>query len=426
MGPLPTKRGGGPSAAALLLNKFYRVDLMFKRLSLSIFITAFLCMFAGLSAIAQESATDSHAATGGAQNLADIMARQQGQKLDDTYRKEATGQGNTAADIAAQLGSLGGTSDAEVFRALRYGTADVTVSSNGPAAHVIIQDGGMRWLEFRKGPLKNGGGYLLLGVLAFLVLFYLLRGKIMIEAGPSGVKIKRFLFSERFAHWLMAGSFMLLALTGLISLFGRFGLIPLIGKPAYAFIASISIFVHNWVSWAFMLGLLMVLFLWIKDNIPKKHDLKWLAQGGGLFTEGVHPPSTKFNAGQKLIFWSVILLGASISISGLSMLFPFQINLFAPTFEFLNSTGISGILGMGELKTPLAPHEEMQLSQTWHAIVAFVFIAIIFAHIYIGSVGMEGALDAMTSGDVDEQWAKEHHGLWVEEIKEKSSATPAE
>ncbi len=399
---------------------------MLKHLSFSIFVTAFLCMFAGISAVAQDSTTDSHTATGGAQTLDDILARQQGQKLDDTYRKEAMGAGNTAADIASQLGSLGGTSDTEIFRALRYGTADVTVSSNGPAANVIIQDGGMRWLEFRKGPLKNYGGYLLVGVLVFLALFYLLRGKIMIEAGPSGVKIKRFLFSERFAHWLMAGSFMLLAVTGMISLFGRFGLIPLIGKPAYAAIAGVSIFIHNWVSWAFMLGLLMVLFIWVKDNIPKKHDLKWLAQAGGLFTEGVHPPSTKFNAGQKMIFWSVILLGTTISVSGLSLLFPFQIMLFSSTFEFLNTLGISGLLGLGELTTALAPHEEMQLAQTWHAIIAFVFIAIIFAHIYIGSVGMEGAIDAMTSGEVDEQWAKEHHGLWVDELKQKANATPAE
>lgn len=393
---------------------------MIKRLSISIFVTIFMCLTASIAIFAQDTAPDTHASTGGAQTLDDILARQQGEELDDTYRKTATGGGNTAADIASQLGALGGSSDAEVFRALRYGTADVTVSSSGPAAEVIIQDGGMRWLEFRKGPLKNGGGYLLLGTLAFLVLFYLLRGKIMIESGPSGILIKRFETAERFAHWLMAGSFMLLALTGLVSLFGRFGLIPIIGKSAYAFIAGISIFVHNWVSWVFMLSLLMILFIWVKDNIPKMHDLKWLAQGGGLFSKGVHPPSTKFNAGQKIIFWNVIILGSAISVTGLSMLFPFQITLFAPVFELLNN------IGLADLNANLAPHEEMQLSQTVHAIVAFVFIAIIFAHIYIGSVGMEGAIDAMKSGDVDEQWAREHHGLWVEEMKQESTATPAE
>ena len=177
----------------------------------------------------------------------------------------------------------------------------------------------------------------------------------------------------------------------------------------------------------------MVLLIWVKDNIPNRSDLKWLAQGGGIFKEGVHPPSRKFNAGQKIIFWTVMIFGASISLSGLSLLFPFQITLFSSTFELLNSTGISGLLGLGELNTQLAPHEEMQYSQMWHAIIAFVFIAVILAHIYIGSVGMEGALDAMTSGEVDEQWAKEHHGLWVEELKQSESpmsaspeTTPAE
>ena len=59
----------------------------------------------------------------------------------------------------------------------------------------------------------------------------------------------------------------------------------------------------------------------------------------------------------------------------------------------------------------------MQLSQLWHAVVASVMIAIIIAHIYIGSMGMEGAWDAMGSGMVDENWAREHHGLWVAEVK---------
>ncbi|MBE9476369.1 MAG: formate dehydrogenase subunit gamma [Proteobacteria bacterium] len=396
---------------------------MIKRILLSVFITAFMCM---APAFAQDSSTDVRAATGGAQTLDDILARQQRQKVDSEFRRSANGAENTAADISSQLGTLGSTSNAEVFRALRYGTADVKVTSSGPAANIIIQDSGMRWLEFRKGPLKNVGGYLLLGTIAFLALFYIFRGKIMIEGEKTGVKVLRFKLIERFGHWLMAGSFMILALTGLVSLFGRFGLIPLIGKSAYAAIANVGIFVHNWTSWAFMVGLVLVFVMWVVDNIPKKHDLKWIAQGGGLFTEGVHPPSTKFNAGQKMIFWIVVLFGALISVTGLSLLFPFQITLFAPLYEMLNSFGISGALGLGELATAPGPYEEMQLAQVWHATIAFGFIAVIFAHIYIGSFGMEGAIDAMKSGEVEEQWAKEHHGLWLEEEKQKQNATPAE
>lgn len=397
--------------------------MMFKRVCLSAFISFFMCLTASF---AQDTANDPHASTGGAQTLADILARQNGQDVEDDFRKSATGDPNSAASIASQLGSLGGTSDAEIFRALRYGSADVTVSSNGPAADVIIQDGGMRWLKWRNGPLKDIGGYVLLGTIILLALFYLFRGKIMIEAGASGIKIQRFKLIERFGHWLMAGSFILLGITGLISLFGRFGLIPIIGKTAFAAIASVSIFIHNWISWGFMVGLVLVFLMWVLENIPNKNDLKWLAKAGGIFTKGVHPPAGKFNAGQKLIFWAVMIFGASISVSGLSLLFPFQITMFSGTFELLNNLGISGLLGLGELNTQLAPHEEMQFAQLWHAIIAFGFIVVILAHIYIGTVGMEGALDAMTSGEVDEQWAKEHHSLWVEEVRAKETATPAE
>jgi formate dehydrogenase subunit gamma len=114
----------------------------------------------------------------------------------------------------------------------------------------------------------------------------------------------------------------------------------------------------------------------------------------------------------------VIVLGASISVSGLSLLFPFEMPMFAVTFEKLNALGLPQLVGLGTLPTALAPHEEMQFAQLWHAIVAFVMMALILAHIYIGSIGMEGAYDAMGSGEVELQWAKEHHGLWVKEVEE--------
>jgi formate dehydrogenase subunit gamma len=171
--------------------------------------------------------------------------------------------------------------------------------------------------------------------------------------------------------------------------------------------------------------------MWVLENIPNRTDLKWIAVGGGLFKKGVHPPAKKFNAGQKVIFWSCILLGGSISLSGLSLLFPFELPMFAKTFAIFNSTGIPELLGFGALPTDLTPHAEMQFAQVWHALVSFVLMAIIIAHIYIGSVGMEGAYDAMGSGEVEAQWARDHHSLWVAEVKAKeaaaaNSATPAE
>jgi len=400
------------------------------------FLSLALCFLLALPAMAQDTPTTTgpdRSVTGGAQTLDDILARQRGEKVDDSFRRDATGNRDDAAGMAGQLGTLGGSSDADVWRALRYGLDDVKVSTGGPEARVLIQDGGMNWLQFRKGPLATYGAWLLGGTVALLALFYLIRGRIRIDGEKTGRTVTRFQAVERFGHWLMAGSFVVLAITGLLVLFGRMVVIPLLGHEAFSTIAIGSKWVHNNISWAFMIGLVMVFFMWVLHNIPNRTDLKWLAVGGGIFSKGVHPPAKKFNAGQKMIFWAVIVFGASISASGLSLLFPFELPMFAKTFALLNQTGLPQAVGYGELPVMLAPHEEMQLATLWHSIMAFVLTAIILAHIYIGSVGMEGAYDAMGSGEVEEQWAREHHGLWLKELQEKGeapvhgkAATPAE
>ncbi|MHA3915302.1 formate dehydrogenase subunit gamma [Halovulum sp. GXIMD14793] len=386
---------------------------------------------------ADAPAADTRAETGGAQTLEDILARQRGERVDDSFRRDATGDPDSAAGITGALGTLGGASDAEVFRALRYGTADVKVSGGGPEARVLIQDGGMRWLQWREGPVRDYGGYLLLGTLVLLALFYLIRGRIRISEGVSGVKILRFTSIERFGHWLLAGSFLLLAATGMLTLFGRMAIIPLLGKEAFAPLAEMSKWVHNNVAWAFIIALVIVFFFWVLHNLPSRHDITWFLKGGGIIGKA-HPPAKKFNAGQKIIFWSVIILGGSIAVSGVSLLFPFELHLFAHTFEMLRGWGIDSLPGLGPIPAALSPHEEMQYAQIWHVIVSFVLMAIIIAHIYIGSLGMEGAYDAMGSGEVDLNWAKEHHSLWVEEVQAKkglpetppsdppAEATPAE
>ncbi len=391
---------------------------------------------AGLPAIAQDQ-PDANAPpavdrrdTGGAQTLEDILRRQRGEEVDNSFRSEALGNPGGGAGISEQLGTLGGASDADLWRALRFDEADISSTSRGPGATVLVQDGGMAWLEFRRGPLLTYGGYLLLGTVGLLLLFYLIRGRIRIEGEKTGRTITRFSAIERFAHWLLAGSFILLGLTGLLSLAGRKFLIPAFGHEVFSTMAVASKWIHNNVSWAFMVGLVMVFAFWVIHNLPNRTDLVWFARGGGIIGHG-HPPAKKFNAGQKLIFWSVIVLGASISVSGLSLLFPFELPMFSVTFEKLNAFGIPQALGFGVLDTDLAPHEEMQFAQLWHAIVSFVLMAIIIAHIYIGTIGMEGAFEAMGTGEVEEQWAREHHSLWVEEVKAREArtsgdATPAE
>ena len=379
------------------------------------------------NAVNVDTGDAARAATGGAQTREDIMARQRGEVVPTRQRD---GAADAAAAMAAQLGVRGAASDSELWEALRFGDANVTTQAAGPAADVIMQDRGMWWYDFRAGPLRTWGGYLLLGMIGLLAIFYLIRGRIRIAHGKAGATIERFNAIERFAHWLLAGSFILLGITGLITLFGRVALIPYIGKEAFSPIAIASKWIHNNVSWAFMLALIMVFVFWVIHNLPHKSDIKWVLQGGGILTKA-HPPAKKFNAGQKVIFWSVIILGASISASGLSLLFPFELPMFAKTFAILNDLGVPGWFDREPFPTVLLPHEEMQYAQLWHAIVSFVLMAIIIAHIYIGTLGMEGAYDAMGSGQVDINWAKEHHSLWVDEVQAKkgqapSGATPAE
>jgi len=386
-------------------------------------LSLLLSLIMSLPLAAQEAQdAPERAATGGAQTLDDILARQRGAKIDDAFRRDNTGDPESAAGIAEQLGTLGGASDPDLWRALRYGSADITVSSGGEVATVVMQDGGMPWLEFREGPLRKYGGWLLLGTLAALGVFYLLRGRIRVDGEKAGRTVTRFKSFERMGHWLLAGSFIVLGITGLLTLFGRVFIAPLMGKEVNSTLLMASKWVHNNVAWAFILGLIMVFVMWVAHNLPSRTDLVWLRQAGGIIGNK-HPPAKKFNAGQKLIFWSVIVLGASIAVSGVSLLFPYEIPLFAKTFGILNSIGVPGLLGIEVLPVQMSPHEEMQFAQMWHAIVSFVLMAIILAHIYIGSVGMEGAYDAMGSGEVDEAWARQHHSLWLEEMQAQEAGT---
>ncbi len=316
---------------------------------------------------------------------------------------EAASEGGTVPG-----GSLGSESDAAIWRAIRQG-AQGSVSIPNDQAGVLIQSEGENWRAIRNGPISVFGGWALLGILIVLALFFAIRGRIRIESGPSKQTVERFNGIERFGHWLTAGSFVVLGLTGLNMLYGRYVLAPILGPKAFAWLTLMGKFAHNYLAFAFMVGLAVIFVLWVRHNLPDKADLVWLSKGGGLFSKHSHPPAKKFNAGQKILFWLVILGGLSISLSGIALLFPFQFAIFGPTFAALNVVGF-------DLPTSLTLMQEMQLSQIWHAIVGVILIVVIVAHIYIGSIGMEGAFDAMGSGHVDKNWAREHHSLWVKEL----------
>src|SRR6185312_13660843 len=143
------------------------------------------------------------------------------------------------------------------------------------------------------------------------------------------------------------------------------------------------------------IGVVLIFLIWIAGNIPNAVDVQWFKRGGGIVGHD-HPPAYRFNAGQKAIYWIVVLGGGAVAITGYMLMFPFY------------GTDI----------------DTMQSAEMIHAIVAMLFIAAMLGHIYIGTIGMEGAFEAMGQGTVDLNWAKEHHSLWLSE--EGARVGPAE
>jgi formate dehydrogenase subunit gamma len=264
-----------------------------------------------------------------------------------------------------------------------------------PRARVLEQPAGRVWDHFHEVTLLWVGAIVILGTLAALAAGYFLLGRLRISAGRSGSKVLRFKAFERFAHWLTAVSFVVLGITGLNITFGKHLLLPLIGYDAFAAFSEASKYVHNFTSFAFVLGLVLIVAIFIKDNIPDKTDIQWFRQGGG-FIKSKHAPARRFNAGEKLVFWGALGAGILVSVSGFLLLFPFYV------------TDIAG----------------MQVAQVVHAVIAVLFVALILGHIYIGTLGMEGAFEAMWTGEVDYNWAKEHHDLWLDELAKRGAAFP--
>jgi formate dehydrogenase subunit gamma len=304
-----------------------------------------------------------------------------------------------AHDAAAQTSPparTGAANDADLLQYLRNhpGNVEGRVTIPDLKSGLLIQPDGREWRELREGPVKLIGAVLFLGALAGIGGFYLYRGRVRVEKGLSGRKILRFTSFERFVHWMTASSFIVLGLTGLALVFGKAVLIPVLGPEAFAELARLGKIAHNFLSFPFAIGVVLMFGLWVADNIPNKLDLAWWKAGGGLLPGGGHPQARKFNGGQKVIFWLVVLGGAAISVTGYILMFPFYV------------TGIAG----------------MQLSYALHSIISLVLIAAIIGHIYIGSLGMEGAFDAMGTGEVDLNWAMEHHSLWVQEAMSRGAA----
>jgi len=253
---------------------------------------------------------------------------------------------------------------------------------------VLEQPAGRQWDYFHEVILHWMGALVIVGTVGLLAAAYFFLGPIRISAGRSGRKVARFNPFERFAHWLTATCFIVLGISGLNIAFGKLLLRPVLGPETFTAFAQAAKYAHNFTAFPFMVGVLLIAGLWFKDNIPRKIDIDWFMQGGGFIkSKKTHPPAGRFNGGEKGVYWIVLGAGLLISLSGLLLLFPFYIaNIW-----------------------------QMQIAQVVHAVVAVLFVALILAHIYIGTLGTEGAFEAMATGEVDLNWAREHHNLWLDE-----------
>jgi len=296
----------------------------------------------------------------------------------------------SSADEQAQRQQTQPHNNAPVWRDVRGGDNRYqTTQVRGVETSVLVQPQGETWRQIRNGPITIYGGWLLVLVLVALGAFYWWRGKIMLSHPRTGRVIERFSGWDRLVHWATAISFVILAVSGLVMLFGKYILLPLFGYTLFSWLAILSKNLHNFVGPLFAVCTVVMFFTFVKDNIWQRGDWQWILKAGGLFT-GKHVPSWRFNIAEKSWFWlGVTFLGIISSVTGFILDFP----------NFAQG------------------RETMQAANVIHAITAVLFIAAALGHIYIGTIGMEDAYETMRSGQVDETWAKEHHEYWYNDVK---------
>ena len=277
---------------------------------------------------------------------------------------------------------------ASVWRTANAGVANHS-SLPYPEAGVLIQKEGQEWRLLRNGTITLAGGTLLALVIFLISIFHVRIGPIKLESQATGKMLERFTLRERRVHTIMAGTFVVLAISGILLLYGKYLLLPVIGHTLFGWLMWLLKTLHNILGPLFSLAIIAGFLLFVRDNLPRKEDLGWLMRFGGLFT-GKHVASFRFNAGEKIWFWvGLVVLGSVLSVTGLIL------DMLIPGLDYLRST--------------------MQTANIVHAIAATLFIAMALGHIYIGTIGSEGSYQGMSEGYVDEAWAKQHHEYWYQE-----------
>lgn len=289
-------------------------------------------------------------------------------------------------DTQAQRQETQPLNNAPVWRDVRSGSAGFT-TTQGVETGVLVQSSGETWRQVRE-PIAFWGGMLVAFAILVLALTHLINGALGSGDGPSGRLIRRFSEADRHAHWLMAITWVILAITGLILSLGKSVLLPVLGYTIFAWLASISKTLHNFAGPVLIVAIPWMFIRYVRDNAVSAEDFKWLWNIGGVFKGHLHP-SHRFNAGEKIHFWITMTILSTVAVvTGLILVFP----------NFGQGRAI------------------MQLSSTIHMISAYLAIALSLIHIYLGTIGVKEAYGAMRYGYVDEAWAKHHHVRWYEDV----------
>ncbi len=285
--------------------------------------------------------------------------------------------------------------NAPVWREVRKEAQEHTTTVRGRETGVLVQSAGQTWRQIRNGPVTFYGGWLVVLAVLIIAAFYFARGSIKLHERPTGRLILRFSTAEQVVHWTSAISFCVLGLSGLTLLFGKYVLLPVIGHLLFGWLTALAKNLHNFVAPLFILSVVVMIVIWLRDNLPRAYDFHWFRKAWAFMMRGEHVPSGRFNAGEKAWFWlGVIGLSIVVSWSGVILLFP----------NFDQTRAV------------------MQEAWIWHASAALIYIAIALGHIYMGTIGVEGAYGNMRTGYTDETWAKEHHEIWLDEVKSGRTA----
>ena len=269
---------------------------------------------------------------------------------------------------------------------IRSGAPQYT-SIPGRETNVLIQPQGQTWRALRT-PIMGLGALAIVAALIGLAVFYLWRGKLDYERRPGDRVIRRFTPMDRYAHWLLAITWVTLAVTGLILSAGKSVLLPILGYTLFSWLAILAKNVHNFAGPILIVAVPLMFVRYVRDNGIGIEDVKWFTHIVGYFT-GHEYPSGKFNAGEKLVFWIVLaILSTVLVITGLVLVFP--------NFDQTRAT--------------------MQTANVIHMVAAYVAIALACVHIYLGTIGMTDAYRAMRYGYVDASWGKHHHARWYDDV----------